>query len=88
MSNKQMSSYKKQKSYRKLIFIVQYPMESPDNLLCEGLAGPAKLFHFCFYGEEYLLFRIASVVSSPGVVQRLQPVNFSAVSLTLHWAWR
>lgn len=88
MPYKQMSIYKKQKSYRKFIFIVQYPMESPAALLCEGLAGHAKLFIFCCYGEKYLLSRIASAVSSPRVVQRHQPENCSAVSLTLLWAWR
>lgn len=45
-------------------------------------------FIFCCYGEENLLSRIASAVSSPRVGQRHQPVNYRAMSLTLHWAWR
>lgn len=42
-------------------------------------------FHFCCYGDEYLLSRIASAVSSPGVVQRNQSVSCHTVSLTPHW---
>lgn len=41
-------------------------------------------FHFCCYGDEYLLSRIASAVSSPGVVQRNQSVSCHTVSLTPH----
>lgn len=43
MPYKQMSIYKKQQSYRKFSFIVQYPMESPGSFALWGLGWTCKV---------------------------------------------
>lgn len=64
MSHKQMSSSKKQKSYRKLVFIVQYPIELTARFVSWRPAWTCKVFIFvvmetniCF-PELLLLFPV------------------------------
>lgn len=57
MPYKQMSIYKKQKSYRKFIFIVQYPMESPGSFALWGLGWTCKVVYFLLLWREVFAFQ-------------------------------